>query len=83
MSRLTPLRRARLRRLSPDTRYAIKAAFIEWVETARAAGYEPIVRWENFPAEVDHSALLSRILDGDAPLAEPPPKSHGYPEYGV
>lgn len=81
LGRLTPDRRARLKRLSPETQYAVKAAFIEWVETARAAGYEPIARWDNFLAEVDHSALLQRLLQGKLPLPVPPPKRHAYPDY--
>lgn len=79
--RLNNGRRARLRRLSPDTRYAIKAAFIEWVQIAQAEGYEPITGWTNFLAEVDHSALLSRLLSGDRPFAEKPPTRHSYPDY--
>jgi hypothetical protein len=79
--RLNTDRRARLRRLSPDTRYAIKAAFIEWVQIAQAEGYEPITGWANFLAEVDHSALLARLLNGDRPFAEKPPTRHSYPDY--
>jgi hypothetical protein len=32
-------------------------------------------------ADVDHSALLNRLLDGKAPLPEPPPLSFSYPWY--
>lgn len=32
-------------------------------------------------ADVDHSALLVRLLEGKAPLPEPPPTQHAYPVY--
>ncbi len=32
-------------------------------------------------ADVDHSALLFRLLRGREPLPEPPPKEHAYPVY--
>ncbi len=79
--RLQPGYAQRLARLSPQTRYAIKAAFVEWVAIAQVEGYEPITRWENVIAEVDHSALLDRLLQGKRPFAEKPPTRHSYPDY--
>jgi hypothetical protein len=32
-------------------------------------------------ADVDHSALLWRLLEGKEPLVDPPPLDHGYPVY--
>lgn len=32
-------------------------------------------------ADVDHSALLRRLLEGKEPLDEPPPKLYSYPVY--
>lgn len=32
-------------------------------------------------ADVDHSALLIRLLEGKDPLPEPPPLRHAYPDY--
>src|SRR3990167_5429034 len=32
-------------------------------------------------ADVDHSALLKRLLSGKEPLQEPPPLDHSYPVY--
>lgn len=32
-------------------------------------------------ADVDHSALLNRLLSGKEPLPEPPPLFYGYPAY--
>ena len=34
-----------------------------------------------FAADIDHSALLQRLLSGKQPLPEPPEKLHGYPNY--
>ena len=33
------------------------------------------------PADIDHSALLNRLLSGKEPLPEPPPLFFGYPAY--
>jgi hypothetical protein len=70
-----------LRALSPETRWAIRAAFKLWVQTAREEGYEPIKMWGNFENEVDHSALLNRLLLGNDPLEQAPPKAFSYPWY--
>lgn len=32
-------------------------------------------------ADIDHSALLVRLLEGKEPLPEPPPLEHAYPVY--
>ena len=58
-----------------------KDRFKLWVETARASGYARMQDWGNFDVEVDHSALLTRILDGKDPLPEKPRLTHGYPDY--
>lgn len=34
-------------------------------------------------ADVDHSALLNRLLDGKEPLPEPPPLMNSYPDYNA
>lgn len=60
-----------------------KDRFKLWVETARDAGYARMQDWGNFDVEVDHSALLSRILDGKDPLPEKPRLTQGYPNYSV
>ena len=78
---MTKEQRKRVARLSFGTRVAVRAAFKEWVEVAQREGYEPITGWSNFLAEVDHSALLSRLLSGLAPFDERPPTSHSYPDY--
>lgn len=52
-------------------------AMSEWVRIRTSHGY----RAELTPAEVDHSALLRRLLSGKPPLPEPPPRSFSYPWY--
>ena len=32
--------------------------------------------------DIDHSALLRRLLSGKEPLPQPPPLKHSYPDYG-
>lgn len=58
-----------------------KDRFKLWVQTARAEGYARMQAWGNFDVEVDHSALLGRILDGKLPLPKRPPLVNGYPDY--
>lgn len=36
---------------------------------------------DTFPVDVDHSALLNYLLDGNRPFKNPPPKSYSYPDY--
>ena len=43
-------------------------------------------RWKDgeltrLTVDVDHSALLYRLLSGKEPLPEPPPLEHAYPKY--
>ncbi len=58
-----------------------KDRFKLWVQTARDAGYARTQDWGNFDVEVDHSALLTRILDGKDPLPTEPKLKDGYPDY--
>jgi hypothetical protein len=58
---------------------AIIQALRDWISVAQAAGYKPIVDWDNALAEVSHSALLHRLLDGKHPHATPPPVAFSYP----
>lgn len=32
-------------------------------------------------ADIDHSSLLQRLLEGKEPLPEPPPLKYSYPDY--
>ena len=78
---LSSKQRAALRRLSPDTKRTVMDAVREWARIAQHEGYAPITEWRNFDAEVWHSALLWRILNGDRPYVEKPPTRHSYPDY--
>ena len=78
---MTPDERRRLARLSPATRNAIRSAFIEWVSIATEEDYEPICNWRNAANEVGHSALLTRLLNGERPYVERPPTWYSYPDY--
>jgi hypothetical protein len=71
----------RLARLSPETRYAVKHAMKEWIAVAQSEGYEPITEWRNALNEIDHSALLDRLLSGKPAFAAKPPLRHSYPDY--
>lgn len=51
-------------------------AVAEWLDILNEVGYgSPTM------ADVDHSALLHRLLEGKDPLPEPPPRSMSYPWY--
>jgi len=56
---------------------------IDWLKVRENEG-------KNFPCsvielehEIDHSALLRRLIEGKTALPEPPPLSHGYPWYAL
>lgn len=67
--------------LTEDQRAAVKNAFKEWVAIAQEHDYEPIKDWNNFVPEVDHSALLNRLLSGKRAYKFKPPVSYSYPNY--
>lgn len=54
-------------------------AVATWMEI-RARTAEPNARWPN-PADIVHSALLRRLLEGKKPTPEPPPTRFSYPDY--
>lgn len=39
------------------------------------------VSMDNLLADIDHSALLGRLLAGKEPFPEPPPRAYSYPNY--
>ncbi len=63
----------------------------EWAVLAIREGYEPAIKgalheqgaWANLPVEIDHSALLKRLIQGKKPLEMAPPRSHSYPWYNL
>lgn len=72
-----------------DQQFAIRQAIREWLVirlewdrerlTALLNGNMPIVY--QLLADVDHSALLHRLLSGKPPLPTPPPRRYSYPDY--
>lgn len=54
---------------------------IDWLKVREEGGYSFPANADEFAAEVDHSALLRRLMEGKAPLPNPPPLSHSYPWY--
>lgn len=67
--------------LTEEQRRAVRFALKLWVQVATHHEYEPLRDWKNFGPEVDHSALLDRILHGKSPLLERPRTEHSYPVY--
>lgn len=66
--------------------YVIRAVVSRWLRIR--AEHEDLT-WKPYDrgaltqlaADVDHSALLVRLLEGKEPLKEPPRKEYGYPVY--
>lgn len=59
----------------------VAAAILIWIKTVREAYERP--HWLPTMADVDHSALLGRILAGKAPLPFAPPIAFSYPWYDL
>ena len=59
----------------------IRAA-VTWVDTARKNGYGG-KGWVPTDADIWHSSLLVRLLEGKELLPEPPPKAYSYPWYDL
>lgn len=54
---------------------------IDWLKIRQEQGQTVPTNAEDFAAEVDHSALLRRLIEGKQPLPNPPPLSYSYPWY--
>lgn len=65
--------------MSPDELHRVTMAVSEWVRLRDRPDYSAALT----PAEVQHSALLQRLLMGKPALAEPPPRSYSYPWYDL
>lgn len=63
--------------MTPDELQRITKAVSEWVRLRDRPDYTAALT----PAEVEHSALLRRLLSGQSALPEPPPRSYSYPWY--
>jgi hypothetical protein len=64
----------------PDEKH-VAYSILEWIKVAREAYKKP--DWLPANADVDHSALLMRILSGDKPQKNPPPTAFSYPWYDL
>lgn len=63
----------------PNVARIIRAA-VTWVDLARANGYGG-EGWVPTDADIWHSALLCRLLAGNDPLPQAPPRAYSYPWY--
>lgn len=61
----------------------IARAVVQWIaiKTKFEERYDPLKG--PTPADIDHSSLLRRLLDGKEALALPPPKRFSYPDYSL
>jgi len=66
--------------MTPEER-RIAYAVVRWIalKTQFESRYDPLKG--PTMADIDHSALLSRLLEGKEPLPVPPPKQFSYPAY--
>ena len=67
--------------LTDEQRQAFRWAVKEWVRVAQHEGYEPLAAWTNHLPEVDHSALLFRLLAGKSPFVDRPERVYSYRDY--
>lgn len=58
-------------------------ALLRWLSIRAEHGYEFPDNYYQFGADIGHSALLRRLLDGKEPLPDPPPRSFSYPWYSL
>lgn len=63
-------------RINEETR--VLRAVGEWLTVLMEVGHRMPTA-----SDVDHSALLQRLLNGKPPLPEPPPRSFSYPWYSL
>lgn len=68
-----------------DPRFNFMKVFRLWHETRLLNGYH--LRMDADPGgiacDMEHSALLRRLLDGKDPLFQPPPHRYSYPDYDL
>ena len=55
---------------------------LRWLEIRQQEGKPFPISLFNLKADIDHSALLQRLLAGKEPLPHPPLLKHSYPDYG-
>ncbi len=62
--------------------------FFRWLQIREDNGYSRTFTLQQLRADADHSSLLKRLLRGEKPLPEAPPRAYSYPwcdliTYGV
>ena len=58
-----------------------KSHLIKWLEIREENGRAFPSNLTQLRCDMDHSALLQRLVEGDEPLPEPPPRAFSYPWY--
>jgi len=56
---------------------------LRWLEVREAEGHPFPDSVRKLKEDIDHSALLGRLLSGQEPLDDPPPKTMAYPWYEI
>lgn len=72
--------------LTRDQMYFARKQFARWlaIRDKHDPRYQDLIkegRTGQMMADIEHSSLLLRLLSGKEPLDEPPPLTHGYPDY--
>lgn len=57
--------------------------FFRWLEIREENGYPRTTTLNQLKADADHSSLLKRLLRGEDPLPEAPPRAYSYPWCGL
>lgn len=69
-----------------DEQQRVLNAIKRWLSVAGKEGYwgeTGLVHFQQLCADIDHSALLRRLIEGKQPLPIPPPRAIGYPWYDI
>ena len=64
-----------------EFRKQIAQSVVSWLTILVLEGRRYQNRLHRMSVDLDHSALLRRLLEGKPPLPVPPPSSYGYPWY--
>ena len=66
--------------MEDQQRKTLRAVY-DWLRIREEHGNPVPTEARSFFVEAEHSALLQRLLNGQRPLPEPPPKNMSYPWY--
>lgn len=64
-----------------QVKFAIEC-FSEWAQL-RGDSLHDCPDFEQLSADIEHSSLLHRLLNGNLPLEDTPPLRYGYPDYAL